>query len=451
MRISPFMLIGVLLLPAQPVLADEVRSRDFWALQKPSTPADLQPNFAQFSPSAYRPTSSTQSWMVAEQTPPATAPQKPTPAATAERPDGTEAVMAAQTKLAWELIERLSKEGSADSTISPAGLASAFAILAKGADAKMKAAIATALGFETGDPAKSLVALSKARTALSANSGEMLQSADRIIIEPESAPPPHLAARLKKLGVEFTAEDLSKPEAVARIDEWVKKTTQGAIPEILGEPLDKASFAVLDALHFKGTWKDQFDPQKTSQTAFQSADGSNGDVAMMHLAKGSHVYRTNDKFMGIDLPFSNERFSLTVITTMEKPAQVAEFAEVKDWLSGAGFEERKGDLAMPRFKLSARSDLLPALDAFGLAKGRHSPTALAGFGQGTVLSRVLQRAIIEVDEEGATAAAATAIVGRRSVDDSLHMVVDKPFIFALRDHESGLILVAGYIGRAPSH
>ncbi len=452
MCISKFTLICALSLLAGPVLADEARLRDLAGEQSTAAQAGmLQPGSLQVSHSSDRfapPAPS--AWLVAEQTPPASAPQKAAATPAADKQDGNEPLKTAQTNLAWELIERLSKDDNADSTVSPASLASAFAILAQGADATMKAAIAKALGFGAADTATSLAALTDARAALAANNGGLFASADRIVFAPDSAPPRRLAARLEKLGVDFTAEDLSKPEAVAKIDAWVNEVTKGAIPEILGEPLDKASFVVLNALHFKGQWKTPFDPQRTAPASFQSAEGKSGEVAMMRLPKASRAYRTEENFIGVDLPFSNERFSLVVVTTMDKPAAVEDFAAAKEWLSGAGFTERKGDLALPRFKTSERSDLLPTLDALGLDKGRHSPTALVGFGQGTSLTQVVQRAMIEVDEEGAEAAAATAVIGRRAVDDSLHMVVDKPFIFALRDHETGLILVAGYVGHAPS-
>jgi serine protease inhibitor len=406
MNISPFMLIGATLLLAGPALAGEA----------PVPPTEMH--------------------------------ETATDAPHVAKSGNVALVKAAQAKFAWNLIEHLSKEDN-DSTISPASLASAFSLLAKGSNGEMKAAIAASVGFDAGDLAKNLTALSKARAALASNDGAV-QSAEKIVIDPESAPPRHLAARLKKQGIEFVAEDLSQPEAVARIDDWVKTTTKGAIPEILGEPLDKGTFAVINALHFKAQWKDPFDPARTAQSSFQNIDGATGDVAMMHLSKAPHAYRTAEGFVGVDLPFANERYSLVVVTTTEKPAKVADFTPVKDWLSGEGFEARKGDVLLPRFKLSGRFDLLPTLDALGLDKGRHSPKALAHFGQGSALSRVVQRAMIEVDEEGATAAAATAVLGKRAVDDSLHMVVDKPFIFALLDRETGLVLVAGYVGHAPA-
>ena len=114
------------------------------------------------------------------------------------------------------------------------------------------------------------------------------------------------------------------------------------------------------------------------------------------------------------------------------------------------FAPRRGDPALPRFKLESESDLLPA-SSTDLAEAAKSPTALSGFGPNAKVEGILQRTKIEVDEEGATAAAATAVVVARAMvaDDALHMTVDKPYLFALRGRQSGLILVSGYVGKAP--
>lgn len=434
MRVFHFVLFGALVLFSAPANADQISP------QMADRPGPT-PESGLAGPATIR--------SLAEQTFSAEPPAKPDPAS--EKRSQVERIAAAQTKLAFELISHLSSEVTTNVIVSPASLASASALLVKGADDGMKSALAAALGFdETADPGKNRAALRQAREALRAEKSAILQSADLIVVDPESPLPRHLAARLKKTGARFMTEDLSKPAAVARVDAWVKETTDGAIPELIGAPLDKSAFAVLNALRFKAQWKEPFDPQRTTQAQFQSIDGASEPVALMRLAAGPRAYRADDKFIGIDLTFADERFSLTLVTTTEKPAAVTDFAAVKDWLAGSGFSERKGDLALPRFKLSSRTDLLPALDALGLAAARQTPTALRGFGQGAALTRIVQRTNFEIDEQGATAAAATAIIGRRAVDDTLHMIVDKPFIFALRDRTSGLVLVAGYIGRAPS-
>ncbi len=391
-------------------------------------------------------------WAVEAQAPQPPDP-KERPAPIAETSEGRQALAAAQAKLAIELIERLSKNENANSTISPASLASALAIVSEGADAEMKKAIARALAFGVGDPTKSLAHLAEARKALAADNSGLFQFADRIVLAPGGVPAPDLLERLNQAKVNYSQGDLSKPEVAAAIDAWVKEITKGVIPEILGGPLDNASFVALNALHFKGKWKTPFDPKLTAPAPFNGADGKANEVAMMRLAQGQRLFRTDKHFIGVDLPFSGDRFSLVVVTSKEKPLPAKDFAKASDWLSGAGFMERKGDLALPRFHASGRFDLLPALDALGIEKARRSPAALEAFGKGTSLTQILQRAAIEVDEEGAEAAAAAAVIATRALeqDDSLHMVVDKPFVFALRDQASGMILVAGYVGQAPKH
>ena len=99
---------------------------------------------------------------------------------------------------------------------------------------------------------------------------------------------------------------------------------------------------------------------------------------------------------------------------------------------------RSGDLALPRFKLAERSELLPTLAGLGLDKGLHSPSALAEFGAGAVLSQVVQRAMIEVDEEGAEAARrfpVSSMAYRTGITDRRNKQVD-----SARGRDGGLRL-----------
>lgn len=398
-------------------------------------------------------------WSAAAQGQPPAPPEKPAGLSAKQTESGGEqlkhasALATSQAKLALSLIEQLSRRGEENTAVSPASLDAAFALVGEGADEALKTAIAKVLGFEAGDAKRSLALILDARAKLKAGAGGPFQSADRIVLAPGVEPSPDLIERLKKRDAAPEVKDLTKPEVVAEINEWVKNETQGAIPEILGQPTEKPAFVTLNALHFKGKWKTPFDAKLTAPAPFKSADGKSSDVEMMRLTEARRLYRTDKKFVAVDLPFSDERFSLVVVTTTDKPAQVRDFAKLGEWLIGAGFSQRKGDLALPRFKLSDRYELTPTLDALGLEKARRSPAALADFGKGAMLSQVVQRTEIEVDEEGAEAAAATAIMATRALqqgpEDVVRMVVDKPFVFALREKESGLILIAGYVGRAP--
>jgi serine protease inhibitor len=371
-------------------------------------------------------------------------------AAAATETDPSRSVAQSQAKLAWKLLAH--GEPRDDAMVSPASLASAFWVLNLGADAQMQAALFQAL--ELGDritPDLAAALLERARKTSSEAGAGVFVSADQLVIPPHPSPSALLKAGLEKLGVSYRVADTSKVEDVKAIDAWVAEKTRGEIPQVLGKPLQSASFVALNALYFKDKWQEPFDPKATASAPFQAVDGSKEPVMLMRLTEAKRAYRADQSFIGVDLPFAGERFSLTVVTSNDgKPRKLADFEPAKAWLSGEGFAPRKGDLALPRFSLESESDLLPALSK-DLAEAAKTPTALFEFGPDAKIEGILQRTKIEVDEEGATAAAATAVVVARSmvVDDALHMVVDKPYLFALRDRQSGLILAAGYVGKAP--
>ena len=79
--------------------------------------------------------------------------------------------------------------------------------------------------------------------------------------------------------------------------------------------------------------------------------------------------------------------------------------------------------------------------------GFEPPATLPGFAAGPLrLTKVQQRVELKVDEEGTEAAAATAAVATRSTAERfVRVAADKPFMFALRDSASGLIIVTGYV------
>ncbi|WP_363349756.1 serpin family protein [Methylocystis echinoides] len=358
-----------------------------------------------------------------------------------------------QARVAVELIGRLADNDKKNVVVSPASVASALAVVAEGADSRLKTAILASLGLSADAPEKALAALHEARASLAVDNGELFAFADRLLLASGLTPAPELAARLEALGAKPANVDFSNPAAIEEIDGWINETTRGAIPYLLRrQPLHKVVFVALNALYYKGKWRRAFDAALTRPASFTGADGEASKVDMMQL-KAPQAYRAEGSFVGVDLPF-RDRFSLVVVTTADKPAKAAEFSTVAKWLTGAGYETRAVDLRLPRFKLDGGPvELLPALDAMGVGEARRDPEALRAFGANAALDMVLQRAVVEVDEEGATAAAVTAAVAARGIPREAPkitpMTVDKPFVFALRDGNTGLILVAGYVARLP--
>src|SRR5262249_11749343 len=152
----------------------------------------------------------------------------------------------------------------------------------------------------------------------------------------------------------------------------------------------------------------------TDTGQFHAVGGRSVDLPMMHSPTGALQVREDDRFIAVDLPYATAGFSLVVVTSKGAPARASDFAGAAGWLSGVSFEPRQGQVSLPRFSLETSADLLRALDNLGLRKARLSPTAFSGLSPvPQVISEVLQKTVIKVDEEGTEAAAATAAASKR--------------------------------------
>ncbi len=366
-------------------------------------------------------------------------------------------LLAAQARLNASLVGHLQgARGKGDNiVVSPASLAAILAVLAQGADDKMQAAIHKCLGLAAvpGAASGELQALRAQLRQVGLareEQGATFTLANLIVIDPQSQPNTPAVDKLRD-GAEVVIDDLSKAATVDRINAWVAGQTKGFIRKVFDGPQRATGLAGVNALYFKGLWKDRFDAKLTQVRPFHLVGGGTSDVPLMTRI-GSYRHREDERFVAVDLPYRNERFGLVVATTNDRPASAAEFASVGDWLTGEEFFPGRVDLSLPRFTMTEGADILEALDAAGLKPGRLSPTSFAPlFSVPQTLSRIAQRTYLRVDEEGTEAAATTAITMTRTAVPArtVKVVVDKPFVFALRDRQSGLILLSGYVGRIP--
>jgi serine protease inhibitor len=368
--------------------------------------------------------------------------------------------LAAQAKLAFGLVRRLEQASSGaenNIAVAPASIAAVLALLDLGADNRLRSAVHRTLGFDRKSLRTAADELDGLRTTiarLTAADGKdgPLTVANTIVFDPAAAPYRLALMGLRATGADVRVEDLSKPETLQRVNEWVAASTKDLIPTMLDDAPRDGGLVALNALHFKDRWRIPFDPSATELASFRMLHGGTIEVPMMHHAPGKFLFRQDERFVAIDLPYASEGFSIVVITTKDNPARTRDFARVAGWLSGEDFSELEGELALPRFFLSGRADLLGALDILGLRRGRASPTALRGLSPAPqTITRVIQKTELRVDEAGTEAAAATAVETMRSMPtEYVKMIVDKPFLFALRDRRTGLILMSGYVARLSS-
>jgi serine protease inhibitor len=372
-------------------------------------------------------------------------------------PELSDRILSAQVRLSTSLVERLQTRPGETAVVSPAGVAAALALLDVGTDDKFRAAAQRVLGFDNKvDAATDFTNLRQEMALLdrAGSNGATFTFANAAVFDPKLRLMPDLLGQMRATGAEVSQKSLSEPSTVKSINDWVAAKTRNRIPSIIDNGSTDANLVILNALYFKSDWATAFDRSQTRPAAFQELDGKLADVAMMH-GKVSMPFRSNGQFAAVDLRYKASRFSLVIATSRNKPASMQDFASVSHWLTGENFTDTEVDLRMPRFTLRRGAELLPALDAAGLKQVRFSPTAFSQLSPDRIdMSSVIQKVFLAVNEQGTEAAAATAVTTRTAMikmklnEDRL--VVDKPFIFALRDKISGLVLVSGYVGSIPA-
>ncbi len=374
---------------------------------------------------------------------------------------GSDDLLTAQAELGENLIRYLAGRGKADAAgnvvVSPASIASILSFVDVGAGNMMRSAIHRTLGFKRvarrTQADEDLRALRNSVSAIIAKSaGDSPLALANLLAFDRAVRPKQLALLgLSGAGADVLVDSLSNPEIVDRINRWVKERTRELIPSILEEAPETLGLVAVNALYFKDKWAVQFNPARTQTETFQSLSG-NVDVAMMHSPVAKFAFRQDERFIASELGYAHDDFRLVVVTTKSAPASPADFAPVAGWLGGKGFETRNGEIGMPKLSLSSAEELLRPLDALGLRAARQRKDALDQFSdEDLIISRVVQKLELRLSEEGTEAAAATAVVTTRSLapDDHVKMVVDKPFVFALRHRKIGLILFMGYVGAPP--
>lgn len=241
--------------------------------------------------------------------------------------------------------------------------------------------------------------------------------------------------------------NLSDPGAADIINKWVASRTNEKIRKLVTSgDIRSAILVLINAIYFKGVWTTQFDEDKTEERAFALLDGSRKRHPMMSQS-GDYDYYENESFQAVSLPYGERRISMYVL--LPQPAvsfdEFLKILTVENWQQWmARFHEMKGDVVLPRFKVEYGADLLPNLVALG---GQElAGEDFLGMGGGPlVISKVVHKTFVEVNEEGTEAAAATAVVMLRGSARRFRMIVDRPFFSVIRDNETGTLLFMGFV------
>jgi serpin B len=256
-----------------------------------------------------------------------------------------------------------------------------------------------------------------------------------------------------------SADFQNDPEGVRdEINQWVADHTGDKIQDIVpeGAITPDSRLVLANAVYFYGGWLLTFDESNTADGDFTLDDGSMATVPFMHQ-QDHFGYAQGDGFQVIELPYAGSQFAFTVILPDAGQLDTVEQSLTPDSLATAlgQIGSRELILAMPKFEFDYSASLADALktlgmtDAFDANVADFSGMLDASAPSPLVIGDVLHKAFIAVDENGTEAAAATAVLmaagAAPPTEPPLEVDIDRPFIFLIRDTETGTILFMGRV------
>ena len=265
---------------------------------------------------------------------------------------------------------------------------------------------------------------------------------------------PFIEANRTSYDAEVQALDFTSPTATATINGWCARKTNNKIKEIV-KRVDPTTFMYLiNAVYFKGAWTTRFEKKNTRSADFHRADGSTQQVQMMRLRDTFHC-ASSDVCDYLEMDYGNHAFSMVIMLPKDgKTTQDAMAAlDGQTWAKAMeSLAEAYVIVKLPRFKAECEypmhEHILPDM---GMKLPFNSELAdlsgiadIGAFGR-LFISSVIHKTFVQVDEEGTEAAAVTSIDIVGSNESSFFMV-DRPFLFAIREKSTGVILFIGEIG-----
>jgi serine protease inhibitor len=263
-----------------------------------------------------------------------------------------------------------------------------------------------------------------------------------------------LARNRQFFGAEIATLDFADPQAKTTINNWVSKNTQGKIPSIIDQIDSQMVMYLINAIYFKGLWANKFDKARTKNEPFYLSSGSQKQMPMMSQS-GDYRYYRGDKFQAVSLPYGKGGTSLYLFlpdkgSSLDDLLKSFSHDKCEQWMKG--FRSTPGDVKIPRFKMEYESKLNDMLKALGMETAFSENRAdFSGMRdrRDVYISEVKHKAVVEVNEEGTEAAAATSVgirtTSMRPPQERFTFIADHPFLMIIRDESTGALLFMGTV------
>lgn len=245
--------------------------------------------------------------------------------------------------------------------------------------------------------------------------------------------------------------NFNKKSIVNNVNEWCIEKTDGMISNMIDDISPDDAAIIVNAIYFRGLWKNKFYKDDTKKDKFKAADGTVKDVDMMQKAQ-MEKYTENEIFSAVSMLYGNGHYSMQIILP-QKGKSISDAAEAMkkvEWKSFTGnMKPMKVNVIMPRFSIEHGQDLTAMLTDLGagdMFSRKKADMSKLCHGKAWI-SSLMHKTKIEVNEEGTRAAAATGTVTIGAFDiekaEAVEFKADHPFIFVITERNTGMICFIG--------
>ncbi len=378
-------------------------------------------------------------------------------------PEQAASLAAANNQFAFDLYQQL-KSGQGNLLYSPYSLFQALTMVYGGARGDTAAQIRDVLHYPLSD--EELHRVSNAlNLALSSMANDSNQNDSAFTLQIANALWAMQNGHIEESYLDLLSENYSagmrtvdfaqSQEAANLINRWAQENTNDKIKEIANPDMFNANtrLALTNAVYFKGAWRFPFMEADTQKQVFTLLNDDQVDVDMMKISTEEFRALKNEQIQMVELNYANSSMVMDLIAPVDGNwdafSQTLTAGLLDDYLEQLA--THRVDLSLPKFKIETpEMDLinpmqdLGVVDLFGMAADLSGMTG----DKSLLISTLVQKAFIDVNEAGTEAAAVTIAVAQEKgmiSPEPITITFDSPFLFLIRDRETGAILFIGQL------
>lgn len=247
---------------------------------------------------------------------------------------------------------------------------------------------------------------------------------------------------------EWVAEKPSGDTGMIKVNQWINDKTKGMIHDFLKSPVNH-EISLINALYFNGKWTHKFEKANSKSDIFKNLNGTDATTKFMNQTNDYTAYFGNDMEM-VELTYGSGNYSMVLV----KPAEGKSFDELKELLDASiltnltNTEKYNMQISLPAFKIESYYNLVPVLRKIGFENlEKWNFNAITKVKAPFSITEILHSVVLDVNEEGSEAAAATMtgiVISPGSIPHA-PMVFNSPFIYLIRERSTNTIFFIGQV------